>query len=379
MPPQLSYTLTSPPLAERPTDPYFGNPVGFLLNELANDDGLAESCKAEYVTSNLLHHDGYGKGYSVLGRSPTQFIVRLDSCYSGENANIGLGNHTNPTAEQSSYRSAKAPDIYIEKSAFGDLDKFIPVIGGYVKKPVVIGNRIFAIDGAKDFHTGNDGVGVLDFSDANTLEIVEFCDCEISSYVRPALKLPSSIDLTGKHILAVVKGRILPTNIFTMHEDNVIEMEFDQEKLSFWHNDDLIVHGEANGRSFETYTPPTGDNVVKYVNSEAYMHESFFILLDVPVNIVEYPVAIRQARNLFTISNYAEGILVNTSTGKVCHTITLKQGRKQGLVATSCAFYQPNHELGGAIYKGVPGDEVDKSNIHDSEMATHVVMGIILG
>lgn len=354
----------------------YGDPLGHLISALESDAGLIDSCRVPFVAMNVTHNVNPGRTLFGNNQDPNTVTIPMRSCHSDLSVSIGYGDHTFPTLTGTANIRHKTPDLYIE-----DLDvdmvnwnRVLPVVEGYVCRPVHIDNRIYLIDAAEHCVVGCEGsiqVSVIDFTELGDVTCVPFSTCTIGESDRRNVTLPDTYDLTDKSVIAVVNGRlIIPAQC--KRNGQLVFLDISNVSMGYQQIDDKVLHGKASYQQ-SVYFPDAND--FNYLSSDAYVEDSFLVIVDTPKLYSTYSsLGIRIGRHKFLYHGYEQGFLQNMATQLLCHTVTDRHVISQKCLLKSDRKFHPNHSV-GMISDAVHFQPADTEDILiDSDMESHKLL-----
>lgn len=371
--------LTDLELPNEPLPAHFGNPIDFIIQELESDVGLLDSCRVPYVAVNATRNSCPGRAVNAYRQHPDAKHVRMIECTSDVSIKIGYGHHNTPSIDGNSNTKHLSPDIFFEDTGHADWDwnNVLPVIEGFVRQPVHVGNRTFALNSTKYCAVANSGTvqtAILDFNPLGEIECVPFEQCERVSSDTRDLIIPSHIDIDGKSILAVVQGRVLPP-VRCCVTGRMVHVNLNGKEVASRHVADKTSMGALTFQQ-NVYLPTYEDS--QFISSDEFIETSFFVIVDTPnMYSANSPLGVRLGRYDFICDGKLTGILQNRSTDKLCHVLIERANETQRHILKAGSKYHTMN-CSGLITDQVYLEVMDSAEdiLTDIDMAEHELYDI---
>lgn len=356
---------------------FFGEPLEYILAAIDEDPTLLLGCSAPYAALNVTQQFNHGPTQVGLYSHPNDRIVRYGSYTTDQSVTIYYGNHLFPSITGNSNTRYRSPDIVIEDA---DQDRYpwnaiLPVIEGYVCRPMVAGERLYAIQGSQHGICGCNNqvqVGVVDFSEIGNITCIPFSDC--TALENGGVQLPSTYALDNANIFLVIRGRLLPPNKCTCIGHTVYP-KLTAMDVASWYIFDDALHGRTSPFQSVVYPRPAH---FSYFGSEEYYTESFVVVVPciTKVETALFDSYTRLNRNRFLFQGLTDGFLVNLRTGLIQPSWVDRYSETQTHILKSDKRYHPTYTKGqanGAVYLNPDATE---GSVVDIDYADHGVWRI---
>lgn len=294
-----------------------------------------------------------------------------------DNSNLirGIGTHTNPAAEGDQLSWFKYPDIYLEYENATETtwSNIVPIVEGYLCRPCVVGNRLYAVEGSQYGQCSGTKntveVGGINFSAVGSIQIVPFTECTLSLY---SITVPSRYNVTDTVVFMVSKGRlVVPSTIV----DQTITNPIHYTQYNNWSRYDRILKSSADAVDTRTETVRYTDTL--YPISPRYAKEGFLILVTPSSTVSDdyYEQSVQLERNRILFQGAASGIVTNSLTGLIRPSYVQKRSANQTEFFLKGTNY---HQKIGDKYPIFAEEEPrphpqNPKGYFDEEYATHTV------
>ena len=355
----------------------YGDPITFITEKLEEDPGLLDSCVAPYLAMNESQNTNPGIFQQYGNAHPGTRIAQLLSCNSDLSVEIGYGDHVYPTLTGTPSIRHRTPDLIIEDldTDMCDWNRVLPVVEGYVCRPVKVDDRVFVLDGARHCLVGtqhSNQISVLDLSEFGDVACVPFSSCTVGDDVRDLTVNPST-SLEGKSVFAIIQGRVIHAHDCIVQGQHV-HVSVTPALLGARQTEDVVLHGGLSPHH-SVYYPTHADS--QYIYSEEFLNGSFLVVVDSTKHYVyNANQGILIGRHKFTFNGLASGILQNLGTGLLCHTALERWSPNQTTLVKAGRKFYPNHSVGNGSAAIHPYPTDSAEILIDSDMGEHGLMNL---
>jgi hypothetical protein len=352
--------------------------LSYLLYRLDNDPGLLDQCLVEYNATNTTQNGDFGSFNYASNYHPNAKFVLLKDLTVDASVVLQYGNHAIPSTIGTVNLRHHMPDVVITDQGLDmcNWSRALPVIEGHICRPVQYAEKVFALDGVRWLLAGRPStpkISVLDFSDIGDIVTVPLANCTFSATDPRVVTAPTSIDMTGKTVMAVVQGRlILPYDCKVAGQS--VFLNISHVNTGYYQVEDKVALGELDPHNSVYY--PTLDDY-QYLTSPDYVRDSFLVLVDTPtIHATHTPEQLRIGRNRFIFKMPNIGILMNPTTGLLCHTLVERVTEQQLVLCKSGKRYYPNHSDDGLTTAVHPGPTDAEGHRIDSDRMPHSLLTV---